>query len=85
MLPPIAYSHSRSLKTIVYGMDWHAVDSHVTVLHVTPVHLEHTKRGFTMGLIPASSALQVTTGRTIKKRVKKTVVIFNFELVLTES
>ena len=85
VLPPIAYSHSRSLKTIVYEKDWHAVDSHVTVLHVPPVLLEHTKEGFTMGLTPASSVQQVTTGRTIKKRVEKTVVICNFELVLTES
>ena len=32
-----------------------------------------------MGLIPAWSVQQVTTGRTVKKRVEKTVVIYNFE------
>ena len=69
---------------MVYGKDWHAVDSHATVLHVPPAHLELTKRGFTMGLIPASSVQQVTKGKKLK-RVEKTVVICNFGLVLTES
>ena len=55
------------MKTMVYGKDWHAVVLHVTVLHVPPVHLEHTKEGFTMGLIPASSVQQVTTGKKLKK------------------
>lgn len=60
------------------------MDSHVTLLHVLPVHLEHTKEGFTMGLIPASSVQQVTKGKKLK-RVEKTVVFCNFGLVLTES
>ena len=60
------------------------MDSHVTLLHVLHVHLERTKEGFTMGLIPASSVQQVTKGKKLKT-VEKTVVICNFGLVLTES
>ena len=41
--------------------------SHATVLHVLHVHLEHTKEGFTMGLIPAWSVQHVTAGKKLTK------------------